>query len=143
MSGLETIPVTVVTDEPLTQTGNMVPILNEIRHALSHPAETGESTTIDLGAIPFGPGEREELLATLGKGEIEATLHALGESLIHETAYPGVWIVTHRSPQGGELTTCIEVTRTPSLLSTPPADVSEAAAALKRYLQDHSARESA
>ena len=56
MSGLETIPVTVVTDEPLTQTGNMVPILNEIRHALSHLAETGESTTIDLGAIPFGPG---------------------------------------------------------------------------------------
>ena len=143
MSGLEQIPVTVVTDPGPTATGNIIPILNEIRHALSRLDRTGEPTTIDLSAIPFGPGEREDLLGILGKGEVEATLDALGESRIHETAYPGAWVVTHHSPLGLELTTHIEITRAPSLLQTPQEDVGEAAAALSAYLREHSSGESA
>jgi len=124
-------------------TGNVIPILNEVRHALQRLASTGDSTAIDLASIPFGPGERDQLLQTLGEGEIQATLHALGETLVRETAYPGAWVVTHMSPQGMELTTHIEVTRSPTLLSTPEQDVSDAAAALATYLREQSAKESA
>lgn len=144
MSGLTDIPVAVMEDPGNPPgTGNVIPILHEIRHALSQLALADEATLIDLAAIPFGPGDKEELLRILGEGEIKATLQALGESLIQETAYPGVWVVTHHSPQGIELTTHIEITRTPSLLNTPEGDISEAAAALDTYLQEQSAQESA
>ena len=144
MSGLNDIPI-IVSEEAGNPawTGNVVPILNEVRHALSLLASSGETTLIDLTAIPFGPGEREDLMQILGKGEIDATLRALGESHIRETAYPGVWLITHLSPQGAELTTHIEVTRSPTLLSTPEQDVSDAAAALATYLCEQSAKESA
>jgi hydrogenase-1 operon protein HyaF len=144
VSSLKEIPVAVTysPDHPLG-TGNVIPILNEVRHALQRLASTGDSTAIDLASIPFGPGERDQLLQTLGDGEIQATLHALGETLIRETAYPGAWVVTHMSPQGMELTTHIEVTRTPSLLSTPQRDIEDAAEALAAYLHEQSIQESA
>lgn len=136
MSGLESIKVKV---EGLGGSAafahNALPVLHEIRHALAELAGGGEPTVIDLSAIPFGPGDREQLFQVLGEGEIKATLSAMGESLIRETAYPGVWLVTHLSPQGEELATHIEVARLPALLITPELDVKDALAALSARLQ--------
>jgi hydrogenase-1 operon protein HyaF len=143
VSGLKDIPVAVAHDLEDTGTGNTIPILNEIRHALDRLASSGEPTTIDLSSIPFGPGEREDLLHALGEGEIRATLHALGETLIYETAYPGVWLIAHKSPGGSDLTSHVEVTRTPSLLSTPQQDIEDAVDALAAHLQEQSIQESA
>lgn len=124
MSGLDAIDVEVARPIGLT-TGNALPILHEIRHALEKLAETGEPKTIDLSSIPLSPEDRDQLLDTLGQGEVEATLDAFGPSNIRETAYPGVWLVQHMSPQGGEHSTLIEITRFPSLLLTPEADVKD------------------
>ncbi|RMG38166.1 MAG: hydrogenase accessory protein HupE [Gammaproteobacteria bacterium] len=138
------IPVAVV-DGSGNQafTGNITPILHEIRHALTRLADSGEPTTIDLSGIPFAPGERDALLERLGQGEIQATLQALGESRLYETAYPGVWVVIHKSPQDIELTAHIEVTRVPALLTTPLDDVREAADALAADLAEPTEQESA
>ncbi len=57
-------------------THNTLPLLNEVRHALKRLVRTGESTIIDLRAIPFGPGDEERLLDLLGQGEVMATLDA-------------------------------------------------------------------
>jgi hypothetical protein len=47
-----------------TEHGNALPILNEIRHALDRLLESGETTVIDLGALPMGPqDEAGETLA--------------------------------------------------------------------------------
>ena len=46
-------------------TGNVTPILNEIKHALNTLIETGESTTIDLRALPMAPGEEQQLESML------------------------------------------------------------------------------
>lgn len=144
MKRLHDIPVVAtMTPGEAQQTGNVFPILHQIRHALDVLRTSGESTTIDLSAIPFSPGDREELFRILGKGEVSATLEALGETRFQETAYPGVWLVVHESPQKTELTSSIEVTSVPSLLRTPQQDIRDACDSLDRYLTQTSTEESA
>ncbi len=136
MSGLDTIAVKVEgVGIAAGNAQNAMPLLHEIRHALQHLAKTGDPTTIDLSSIPFGPGDREQLFDILGEGEVSARVHALGETQVHETRYPGVWIVRHQSPVGEELATHIEVTRLPSMLITPEEDLGEAAAQLAADLE--------
>lgn len=103
--------------------GNVRPILNEVMHAIDRLIETGEATTIDLAGLPFGPGELEYLEATLGTGELAATLDALGTSRIRETAYPGVWWLEHRNAFDEVVGRYLEITRTPEILSSQDADI--------------------
>lgn len=144
MSGIQDIPISVLDLQgSQAQTGNVLPILNEVRYALALLASQGTPTTIDLSAIPFAPGDREKLDQVLGEGEVSAVVDALGETRIRETAYPGVWLVSHHSPQGDILATQIEVTRMPSLLSTPEQDIPDTVNALDDYLNSQLAGESA
>jgi len=144
MSHIQDIPITVLDRQgSQAQTGNVLPILNEIRYALALLVAKGTSTTIDLSAIPFAPGDREELERILGQGEVSALIDALGETRIRETDYRGVWLVSHHSPQGDNLATQIEVTRTPSLVSTPEQDIPDAVDALDDYLNSQLTQESA
>ena len=103
--------------------GNVRPILNEVMHAIDRLLETDEPTTIDLAGLPFGPGELEHLEATLGTGELSATLDALGTSCIRETAYPGVWWLEHRNAFDEVVGRYLEITRTPEILSSQDADI--------------------
>jgi hydrogenase-1 operon protein HyaF len=103
--------------------GNVRPILNEVMHAIDRLLETDEPTTIDLAGLPFGPGELEHLEATLGTGELAATLDALGTSRIRETAYPGVWWLEHRNAFDEVVGRYLEITRTPEILSSQDADI--------------------
>ena len=103
--------------------GNVRPILNEVLHAIDRLLETDEPTTIDLAGLPFGPGELEHLEASLGTGELEAKLDALGTSRIRETAYPGVWWLEHRNAFDEVVGRYLEITRTPEILSSQDADI--------------------
>ncbi len=103
--------------------GNVRPILNEIIHAVDRLLADDEPTTIDLAGLPFGPGELEHLEATLGTGELSATLDALGTSRIRETAYPGVWWLEHRNAFDEVVGRYVEITRTPEILSSQEADI--------------------
>jgi hydrogenase-1 operon protein HyaF len=80
-------------------TGNVTPILNEIRHALEKLLEEGEATIIDLRALPMGPGEEQQLESLLGIGEVTANIDAMGLSTVNETLFAGVWLVTHRNTE--------------------------------------------
>ena len=110
--------------------GNVRPLINEIMHAVDRLLESGESTTIDLASLPFGPGELEHLEATLGDGELSARLDALGTSHIRETAFPGVWWLEHRNAHDEIVGRFIEVTRTPEILSSQDADIAAGRARL-------------
>ncbi len=103
--------------------GNVRPILNEIAHALERLANSDESTVIDLARLPFSPGELDELEQELGEGELRATLDSLGESIIRETAYPGVWWIEHRNASDEVVGRFIEITRTPDILKSQAADI--------------------
>lgn len=118
MSSLDTIPVTTE-----VATGNVEPLLHEIRHALKRLAGGEDGTTIDLKSLPLAPGEEERIEATLGTGEVRAEVDALGPTLIQETSYPGVWLTTHKNADGAVVARFIEVTYIPELLRSQPADI--------------------
>ena len=114
--------------------GNVRPLLNEVLHAVDRLLDSGEPTTIDLAGLPFGPGELEHLEATLGRGELDATLDALGTSRIRETAFPGVWWLEHRNAADEVVGRFLEISRTPEILSSQDADIAAGRARLEDQL---------
>ena len=115
--------------------GNVRPLLNEVLHAIDRLLDTGEPTTIDLAGLPFGPGELEQLEATLGAGELAAVLDALGTSRIRETAYPGVWWLEHRNAHDEIVGRYIEITHIPEILSSQDADIAAGRARLEEQFE--------
>ncbi len=117
------------------ETGNLPPLLHQIRHALQRLLERGETTTIDLRRMPLSAAERERLRRFLGRGEVSVRLEALGESDILESAFPGVWLVTHRDVQGGVMGEFIEIATVPGLLAAGPDDLKDAVGAIQAALE--------
>lgn len=136
MSGLASIPVSV---EPIEVSprawGNSLPILHEVRHGLKRLAESGERTLIDLNAMPFGPGDEKRLFELLGRGEVEATIDALGPTRVWETAVPGVWLIDHCNLEGQRLALHIEIATIPDLLRTQRQDVQDAISKLDARIE--------
>ena len=117
-------------DEP---TRNILPLLHEVKHALDNLIRIDEPTIIDLRSIPLAPGEEDKILSTLGRGEIQAHLDALGPSEIIETAYAGVWIVTHYNDDNEIISRFIEISKIPEILASQSEDIT---AAYKRLASD-------
>jgi hydrogenase-1 operon protein HyaF len=114
--------------------GNVAPLLHEIRHGLERLRSDGVVSSIDLKALPMAPGEEERILDILGSGEVRAEINALGKSEIAETAYPGVWLITHHDESGELLTRFIEITYIPEILRSQDEDVASGAARLAERL---------
>jgi hydrogenase-1 operon protein HyaF len=135
MQKLQDIAVRVeATDGLPLNHSNATPIMHEILHALQRLADEGESSTIDLHAIPFGPGDEEQLLTRLGSGEIQVEMNTLGRSLIHETALSGVWLVDHRNADDQRIALQIEITPIPTILLAQKEDVRDAITRLEDWL---------
>jgi len=114
---------------PSVPTGNLIPLLHEIRHALKRWLDEGQTHVLDLRTIPMSPGEEQRLLEVLGDGEVHADLAALGGSEVMETAFPGVWLVTHHNDDGVLVGRFIEICHIPDILKSQAED---AAIALQR-----------
>jgi len=122
---LDAIPIHVVnasSGEP-GLTGNALPLLRELLEMVRRLLDSGESSAIDLSALPLTPADLDWLRDKLGTGEISVVLQANGESTLDETACPGVWWVTHRNEQGAVTSQFIEVTFVPELVKAHPQDV--------------------
>jgi len=115
-------------------TWNARPILFEVRHALEALLDTGKTSIIDLRSIPLAPGEEEIIINTLGQGEVNASLSALGPSEIYETRFAGVWLITHYNEDQAVVSRFIEITRLPDILRSQPEDMSNALIDLTREL---------
>jgi len=120
------------------ESGNVPLLLNELRHALERLLADGTSHTLDLRAIPLAPGEEDRLLLVLGQGELVAQLEADGPSEIRESAYPGIWCITHRNAAGSVVSRFIEVTFVPALLASQRVDVALGLVRLTRTLRQES-----
>lgn len=116
-------------------TGNVPPLLHEVRHALKRLADGQEGTVIDLRRLPLAPGEEERIEEFLGEGEVRAEFDALGPTLVQETSYPGVWFVTHHNDDGAVVARFIEVTRMPEILMSQYEDIERGIGQLERELQ--------
>jgi hydrogenase-1 operon protein HyaF len=119
-------------------TGNVLPLLHEVRHALERLLATGEQTTIDLGSLPLAPGEFDRIAAALGEGEVRASLDALGPSEVRETRYSGVWLVTHRNATDEVMGRYIEIARMPAILLAQEPDMRKGLADLALALEGRS-----
>ncbi len=129
--------IEVVTETPLVHPshhGNALPILHEILYAMQKLISEGESTTIDLRAIPFGPDDEQQLLKILGCGEIEARLNSLGTSEIWESKYQGVWIIEHKNTLDERIALQLEVTHVPKILHSQASDISDSISRLNDQL---------
>jgi hydrogenase-1 operon protein HyaF len=135
MSGLGDIAVAVE-----ITTGNVTPLLHEVRHALQRLLDTGEPTVIDLHSLPLAPGELAALENELGEGEVSATLNALGPSLLRETAVPGVWFVTHRNANEEITGQYLEIVKIPAILEDQEVDIRLGIAALSENLEQTKAQ---
>jgi hydrogenase-1 operon protein HyaF len=116
------------------ESGNVPLLLNELRHALERLLADGTPHAIDVRAIPLAPGEEQRLLGALGEGELVAQLEAQGRSEIRESAYPGIWCITHYDAAGSVVGRFIEVTFMPALLASQRPDVELGLARLSRAL---------
>jgi hydrogenase-1 operon protein HyaF len=136
MSKLDGIKVRVEqAADPRWATENTLPLLHEIHHALKRLLETGETRTIDLRSLPMGSADEAKLLDTLGVGEVEANIQAMGNSVLRETRYPGVWFIEHFNADERLLSRLIDITFIPTLLCSQPEDVRQGLAQLTAYLQ--------
>ena len=131
MSALDAIKVNVE-----IPTGNVEPLLHEIRHALKRVAAGEQGTVIDLKSLPMAPGEERRIEEALGEGEVRAELQALGPTVVQETAYPGVWLVTHRNAENEVVARFIEVTRMPEILMAQREDIERGIEKLESELQE-------
>ena len=119
---------------------NVEPILHEVHHALEKLLATGESSMIDLRAMPLAPGEADEIQERLGAGEAVIHLDALGPSTLTETRYPGVWWVEHRNSDDAVMGLYIEIAHVPSIVFPATEDIEEGLGDLAENLNitDHS-----
>jgi hydrogenase-1 operon protein HyaF len=144
MSSLNNIPVVIESGTPSAPAhsadrqpqghGNAEPVLHEVRHALARLIATGETTKIDLKAMPFGPGDLDRLLSFLGTGEVQASIEALGPTRIQETGVAGVWLVDYLNSEAQRLALHIEIATVPEILCPQPQDLDDAIASLDARL---------
>ncbi|NIP71744.1 MAG: hydrogenase expression/formation protein [Gammaproteobacteria bacterium] len=119
------IPIAVEPGGPAAPSGQVHALLHEIVAHLRHLAATGEAAGIDLCSLPLAPEDRRALACWLGRGEVTATVQALGPTAVYETAVPGVWWLTHRNSDEQIVAELIEITRCPELVVTPVQDVED------------------
>lgn len=114
--------------------GGVAAVLSELVGMLEKIAVGGEPATIDLRSLPMSPQDRSELQATLGQGEVHATLHADGVSSLQETGISGVWWVEHHDSHGELVAELIEVTSIPAILEASTEDMVASARELRSRL---------
>lgn len=118
------------------RTGLARAVEREILEHLEQLATDGTEAAIDLRGLPMSTADREELETRLGRGEVRATLRAMGESEVWETRFNGVWWVRHRGTDGRVVSEQVEITPVPEILKADPADSAMAAARLREQLAD-------
>ena len=114
--------------------GNAPALLHEIAALLTALVAEGRCGAIDLRSVPLTPADRAHLREHLGEGEVHARVNAMGPSEIVETAYRGVWWVTHHDAAGAVCAELIEVTPLPAILAAEGTEIAESLERLRADL---------
>ena len=135
MSSIEQIPIRLASPEEML-TGQAEAVLSEIAEMLKRLLDEGTEESIDLHGLPLSPADRAWLNERLGRGEVEIILQAGGRSVLTETAYPGVWKVTHRDTQDRVVAELIEVALVPAIVRPDGKDIKRGYEGLSLVLKD-------
>jgi hydrogenase-1 operon protein HyaF len=136
MSGLEDIPIALGNALPAQEAPSptVLAVLQETANMVQTFLETQQSDSIDLRSLPLTPGDYDLLGEMLGEGEVSATIDAAGPTLVRETAYPGIWWITHLNNDDEVVAEFIEVTRCPEILKSQWDDISDSLEQLRSLL---------
>ena len=118
------IPISVVTHSQAEGLAIAKTLLHEVHAMLKTLLDTGQNGILDLRALPsLGEEGYQFLKGKLGLGEVSGCIQSFGRSDIQETAFSGVWWVTHYNQDDELLTELIEVNFLPEILKSPRDDV--------------------
>ncbi len=129
----------IAISSPEVETGMADAILMELADFLETFAKEQTPHSIDLHSLPMNDADRAALKQALGQGEVNITLQSMGESQIYETAYAGIWWLSHFDTEGRLLTELIEICSVPAILIPHQEDISRAAVTLKTVATRRSA----
>lgn len=135
MSAFKHIPIQVERSSNAAGMALAQALLREAAERLRHLLATGEAGTIDLRNVP--PLDEEGygfLREGLGRGEVTATVQGVGLSEVQETAYPGIWWITHRNDRNDIVTEVIEIAYVPAILASQRDDMELGLARLNQAL---------
>tara|TARA_R110000823_G_scaffold33348_2_gene93404 strand:+ start:96 stop:545 length:450 start_codon:yes stop_codon:yes gene_type:complete len=124
----------IFTTEQQKTTGNVLPLLHEIRHALDALVDEKKPTIIDLRRIPLSADDEKKLETFLGTGEVRAEISALGPTVLQETQYSGVWIETHYNEHDEVMGKFITIAIAPNILLAQGVDMESGLARLTHDL---------
>jgi hydrogenase-1 operon protein HyaF len=127
---LSEIPIRLIQDN---STGMARVIMAELKDHLENLLKNGETHAIDLFSLPMSETDLDELADYLGVGEVSATISNIGSSSLRETAYRGIWWVTHYADDGKVIGELIEVARVPEILFTHDDEIRHSASAIAQY----------
>jgi len=134
---IEAIPVKIETTQHSSQPEQLVfGLLQEIHAHLQRLQQDGQTFRIDLKSLPLSEHNRSQLIALLGQGEISCEFNSSGSSRIYETAYSGIWWITHYSPDQQIMAEFIDICLIPDILASHPDDVLDAEKRLAHYLKN-------
>lgn len=135
MSTFKNIPIKVEVPSPLDDTAVAHSVLREIQVMLAEFVRSGQGGEIDLRQIPpMGPDAYQFLKQSLGSGEVSAMISGACKTELRETAYPGIWWVTHSNRKNEVVTEIIEVTDIPEILKSQPEDVHHGLIRLEQHI---------
>ncbi|MFI3185275.1 MAG: hydrogenase expression/formation C-terminal domain-containing protein [Methylococcaceae bacterium] len=131
------IPINVISSP---QTDGLIlakTLLHEVQAMLKTLLDTGQNGTLDLRALPtLGAEGYQFLKEKLSLGEVSARIQSFGCSEIQETAYSGIWWVSHYNQDDDLLTELIEVTYLPEILKSPRDDMALSLVNLGKLLNE-------
>ena len=127
---LREIPIKLIQDN---STGMARVIMAELKDHLENLLLNDETHAIDLLSLPMSETDLDELADYLGVGEVSATISNIGSSSLRETAYRGIWWVTHYADDGKVIGELIEVARVPDILFTHDDELRHSARAIEQY----------
>ena len=141
MSSLANIPIKVIDCRPVDRVSLVKTLLQELHAMLKTLLDTGQGGALDLRALPaLGEESYQFLKNELGVGEVSARIQSFGRSEIQETAYSGIWWVSHYNQDDDIYTELIEVNFLPEILKSHQDDVRLSRSRLHKLLSELAAQ---
>ncbi len=112
-------------------------LLHELADHLQALLEHDQAHSIDLHGLPIDDAGKHRLRDALGQGEVSVTLQTMGESRIYETAYSGVWWVSHYDAEERLISEFLEVAWIPEIIKSQLMDVTQSAKQIKQIINSN------
>ena len=97
MTRLQDIPVYTEGTGIMDDAQMLDAVIYELKQLMDAYIASEKTGAIDIRSLPLSKMAQQKLQDKLGIGEVEAKAHLSGDTEVHETAFSGVWWVTHKN----------------------------------------------